>query len=216
MSARNKPEFAFNLRLANELLAKMQGAGFLKTEVVVQPDSDLGRRARDLSSRRPSMMLSLHHDSVQDKFLVPRQLEGVQRMVSNHPSARGYSIFISRDNSRLEESKLFATMLGQQLRALGLNPTMHHNEPIPGENRPIADAKAGVFFYDLLVVLRQTTAPAVLLESAVITDQDDERKADDPAHRSRITDAILAAVGEYCGAANSAPSATATTPRKKK
>jgi N-acetylmuramoyl-L-alanine amidase len=93
---------------------------------------------------------------------------------------------------------------------------MHHNEPIPGENRPIFDARAGVFFYDLLVVLRQTTAPAVLLESAVITDPEDELKAEDPAYRTRITDAILAAVGQYCGAINSAPSGTATTPRKKK
>ena len=182
----------------------------------MQPDSDLGKRARDLSNRRPNLMLSLHHDSVQDKCLVAKQLEGVQRMVSNHPNARGYSIFISRDNSRLEESKLFATMLGQQLLALGLKPTMHHNEPIPGENRPIADAKTGVFFYDLLVVLRQTTAPAVLLESAVITDAEDELKAEDPAYRSRITDAIVAAVGTYCGALNAAPSSTATTPRKKK
>lgn len=219
MSARNKTEFAFNLRLANELLAKLQSAGFPKTERVVQPDSDLGKRARDLSTRRPNLVLSLHHDSVQDKFLTTGELDGVQgvqRTYSKHQHAIGYSIFISRDNSRLEESKQFARLIGKELRKRDLKPTMHHNEPIPGENRPIFDADAGVFFYDLLVVLRQTTAPAVLLESAVITDPVDELNAEDPVYRAKITDAILAAVGQYCGAINSAPAVTATTPRKKK
>jgi N-acetylmuramoyl-L-alanine amidase len=93
---------------------------------------------------------------------------------------------------------------------------MHHHENMPGENRPIFDAEAGVFFYDLLVVLRQTTAPAVLLESAVITEPDDELNAEDPAYRARITDAILAAVGKYCGASSSAASGAAATPRRKK
>jgi N-acetylmuramoyl-L-alanine amidase len=216
MSARDKPEFAFNLRLARELLAKLQGAGFPRTEVVVQPGSDLRKRARDLSSRRPNLMLSLHHDSVQDKFLQTGDLEGVQRTYSTHPHARGYSIFISRDNSRREESKQFARLLGRQLRIFGLKPTMHHHENIAGENRPVFDAEAGVFFYDLLAVLRQTTAPAVLLESAVITEPDDERRAEDPAYRARITDAILAAVGQYCGATSAAASGAAATPRKKK
>lgn len=219
MSARNKPEFAFNLRLANELLAKLQGAGFVKAEVVVQPDSDLSKRANDLNRRRPNLMLSLHHDSVQDKFLTTGELDGVKgvaRSYSIHPDAIGYSIFISRDNPRLEESKQFALLIGQELRKRDLKPTMHHNEPIPGENRPIFDAKAGVFYYDLLVVLRQTTAPAVLLESAVITDPLDELNAEDPVYRAKITDAILAAVGQYCGATGAAPSGTAATPRKKK
>jgi N-acetylmuramoyl-L-alanine amidase len=218
MSARNKPEFAFNLRLANELLAKLQGAGFVKAEVVVQPDSDLSKRANDLNRRRPDLMLSLHHDSVQDKFLTTGELDGVKgvpRSYSIHPDAIGYSIFISRDNPRLEESKQFALLIGQELRKRDLKPTMHHNEPISGENRPIFDAKAGVFYYDLLVVLRQTTAPAVLLESAVITDPLDELNAEDPVYRAKITDAILAAVGQYCGATGAAPSGTAT-PRKKK
>jgi N-acetylmuramoyl-L-alanine amidase len=213
MSARNKPEFEFNLRLANDLLEKLQGAGFSKSEVVVQPDNDLSRRARELSSRRPNLMLSLHHDSVQDQFLQRGELEGVMRTYTKH--ARGYSIFVSRDNSRLEQSKQFARMLGQEMLRQGLKPTMHHNEPIAGENRPIYDREAGVFFYDGLVVLRQTIAPAVLLESAVITEPDDERRAEDPLYRARITNAILGAVGRLCEASQ-LPAAAVASPKKKR
>ena len=88
-------------------------------------------------------------------------------------------------------------MLGGELLARGLKPTFHHHEQ---ENRPIYDPETGVFFFDLLVVLRQTTAPAVLLESAVITNPEDEAKADDAAYRKRITDAIVSAVINFCDA----------------
>jgi N-acetylmuramoyl-L-alanine amidase len=214
MSARDVPEFTFNQRLANELLAKLQATGFAKADVVVQSDSDLIRRARDLSGRKPNLMLSLHHDSVQDQFLVKGELEGKQRTFTRKPDARGYSIFISRDNSRLEESKRFAKFLGNELLKRGLKPTMHHHEPLPGENRPIFDERAGVFFYDHLVVLRQVTAPAVLLESAVITEPDDENRANDPAYRTKITDAIVAAIDQFCGVA--IPRAPKASPRSNK
>lgn len=202
LSARNKPEFDFNLRLANELLAKLQKAGFAESVMVVQPgDNDLGKRVRELNNHRPDLMLSLHHDSVQDQYLQSGTLEGQPRTFTTY--ARGYSVFISRENANLEESKQFARELGRQLRSAGLTPTMHHNEKIPGENRPIFDPSAGVLFYDKLVVLRLTTAPAVLLESAVITEPDDERRAEDPAYRTRITDAIVAATDRYCATSQS-------------
>jgi N-acetylmuramoyl-L-alanine amidase len=145
-------------------------------------------------------MLSLHHDSVQDQFLRTAYLDGQQRTFTTY--AQGYSIFISRDNAYLNQSKRFALWLGQELRTSGLKPTMHHHEKIAGENRPIVDSEAGVFFYDRLIVLHQTAAPAVLLESAVITNPDDEQRAQDPAYRSIITNAILAAVVRYCASTN--------------
>ena len=84
-----------------------------------------------------------------------------------------------------------------ELMANGLKPTFHHHEQ---ENRPIYDSVTGVFFYDGLVVLHSTTAPAVLLESAVITNPEDEQKANDKAYRNRITNAIVNAVIKYCDA----------------
>ena len=195
VSAHGRPEFDFNRRLAQELATRLWDNGFGRTEVVIQTDPDLQKRARDLNSRRPNLMLSLHHDSVQDKYLKTGELDGKLRTYTE--GFRGYSIFVSRDNAYLDDSERFARMLGGELLARGLKPTFHHHEQ---ENRPIYDPETGVFFFDLLVVLRQTTAPAVLLESAVITNPEDEAKADDAAYRKRITDAIVSAVINFCDA----------------
>jgi N-acetylmuramoyl-L-alanine amidase len=141
-------------------------------------------------------MLSLHHDSVQDKYLKTAELDGQMRTFTD--GFRGYSIFVSHDNIYRDDSDRFAKMLGGEMLAQGLKPTFHHHEQ---ENRPILDNQVGVFQYDGLVVLKQTTAPAVLLESAVITNPEDEAKADDPAYRNRITNAIVAAITRFCEAA---------------
>jgi N-acetylmuramoyl-L-alanine amidase len=196
LSAHGKPEYEFNHRLADELLVKLLDADFKKSAVVIQTDSNLYKRARDLSSRRPNLMLSLHHDSVQDKYLKTGELDGQIRTYTE--GFQGYSIFVSRRNADLDDSEKFARLLGGELMAQGLKPTFHHHEQ---ENRPILDPVTGVFFYDGLVVLRQTTAPAVLLENAVITNPEDEQRANDEAYRNHITDAIVAAVVKYCDAA---------------
>jgi N-acetylmuramoyl-L-alanine amidase len=193
LSAYGKGEFEFNRRLARELVQKLRHNRFDRAEMVIQADPDLQKRARDLSARRPNLVLSLHHDSVQDKYLKTAKLDGQLRTYTE--GFHGYSIFVSRDNGRLDDSEAFARLLGSELRAQQMTPTFHH---VDQENRPIYDREGGVFFYDGLVVLRQTAAPAVLLESAVITNPEDERKAEDPHFRDRLTNAITAAIAKFC------------------
>lgn len=193
VSAHGKVEYEFNLRLARELATRLRNDGFETAEAVIQTDADLAARARDLSRRRPDLVLSLHHDSVQDRYLKTAELDGEMRTFTE--GFRGYSIFVSHDNAFRDDSDRFASMLGGAMIARGLQPTFHHHAQ---ESRPILDAQTGVFLYDGLVVLRQTTAPAVLLESAVITNPEDEARADDPAYRDRITSAIAAAVVKFC------------------
>jgi N-acetylmuramoyl-L-alanine amidase len=205
VSAHGKPEFEFNRQLAHDLATKLWSRGFDKADILIQLDNDLPRRARELSGRRPNLMLSLHHDSVQDRFLKPEMLDGQKRMVTH--DFRGYSIFVSHDNIYRDDSERFAKLLGAEMLAQQtLKPTSHHHEQ---ENRPIIDERLGVFQYDGLVVLKQTTAPAVLLESAVITNPEDEQKANDPAYRGHITDAIVEAITKFCeaGAARLQPRA---------
>ena len=59
-SGRTCDEFEFNRRLAQELVRKLWKNHFEKAEMVMQVDPDLAERARDLSSRKPDLMLSLH------------------------------------------------------------------------------------------------------------------------------------------------------------
>lgn len=197
VSAHGVPEYKFNLRLAQELVQQLWAKDFRQAEIVIQVDSDLAKRARDLSSRRPNIVLSLHHDSVQDKYLKTGMLDGQMRTYTD--GFHGYSIFISRDNAYLDDSKKFARLLGTEMLAQAplLTPTYHHEVQ---ENRQAFDRPTGVFFYDGLVVLRETTAPAVLLESAVITDRSDEQKANDATFRTRVVNAIVAAVFKFCDA----------------
>ena len=213
VSAHGVAEYEFNLRLAQELVQELWARKFRRAEIVTQVDSDLAKRARDLSSRRPNIMLSLHHDSVQDRYLTTGMLDGQMRTYTN--GFHGYSIFISRENAYLDDSERFAKLLGTEMRAQGnvLTPTDHHEVQ---ENRQPFDKPIGVYFYDGLAVLRQTTAPAVLLESAVIADVSDEQKANDKAFRAHIVNAIVTAVSKFCDAvAARAQTRTAPPPAAK-
>jgi len=109
-----------------------------------------------------SLFISLHHDSVQEQYL---------------PTANrfhGYSIFISRKNPYPEKSMACAHQIAQQYQTAGLTPTLHHAEAIAGENRPLADKKLGIYWFDDLVVLKTARQPAVLVESGVIVNAKEE------------------------------------------
>jgi N-acetylmuramoyl-L-alanine amidase len=53
-------------------------------------------------------------------------------------------------------------------------PSLYHADPIPGENKPFADKRNGVHYYDNLIVLKTARSPAVLLEAGVIVNRDEE------------------------------------------
>jgi N-acetylmuramoyl-L-alanine amidase len=195
-SARGVPEFQFNRNLAEVILKHLRDAGFGLTQVKVQEQGDLYSRARDLDSSHPDLILSLHHDGVQDRYLMHGPIDGVVREYSD--KFAGYSLFVSYDNPKRESSVRFARLLGTELKSRNHTFTMHHNEPISGENRPVVDGNVGVFRYDHLVVLRSVNSPAVLMESAVIVHPDDELKALNPAFQAEIGDSVVAAVRNYC------------------
>jgi N-acetylmuramoyl-L-alanine amidase len=195
-SARGVPEFLFNKNLAEVILKHLRDAGFALTQVKVQEQGDLYTRARDLDSSHPDLILSLHHDGVQDRYLMQGPIDGVVHVYSE--KFAGYSLFVSYDNPKRESSVRFARLLGAELKSRNHKFTMHHAEPISGENRPVVDGNVGVFRYDHLVVLRSVNSPAVLMESAVIVHPDDELNALNPAFQAEIGDSVVAAVRNYC------------------
>jgi N-acetylmuramoyl-L-alanine amidase len=46
-------------------------------------------------------------------------------------------------------------------------------------------------------ILRETRAPAIVLEPAFITNPDEEKLLEDPDHRAAIADAIVAGITSY-------------------
>jgi N-acetylmuramoyl-L-alanine amidase len=192
ISARGIPELDYNLRLAREVSESLRRAGH-KTLLI--GDDGL---AMNLGSRAPraagmDLFISIHHDSVQPRFLSSWDIDGETLLYSDRFS--GFSLFVSRLNSRTEASLKCASAIGAALRGAGFTPSRYHADPIVGENRPFADEANGVHYFDNLAVLKTAHIPALLFEAGVIVNRDEELRMRDPAVRQRIVDSLVAGVG---------------------
>jgi N-acetylmuramoyl-L-alanine amidase len=198
ISARGRPEFAFNQELARQVAAVLRRDGFSGLQLVNEAGQplSLAERVAAINALNPDVLISIHHDSVQPQYLKAWTVEGQLQTYTEH--ARGFSLFISNANPHPQASRRLADWLGTALLDAGLTPTLHHAEPIPGENRPLLDEERGIHAFDGLAVLRGTRAPAVLLEAAVIKHRDDEALARSPAFQTDVADAMLTAVRIAC------------------
>jgi N-acetylmuramoyl-L-alanine amidase len=199
-SARGADEYDFNLRLAKEIDQKLIGAGFERTVLLITtetPRSALFKRASRAGAAGADLFLSIHHDSVPDKFLEKWQYEGATHGYSDR--FPGHSIFISNDNPERARSLQFGRMLGEALKARGLKYTHHYTEKFMGHRqRILVDAEAGVYRYDQLIVLRSTKMPAVLLEAGSIINRDEEVELNTPERRTLTAEAAADAVESFC------------------
>ena len=80
----------------------------------------------------------------------------------------------------------------------GFTPTLHHAEPIKGENRELADAASGVYYFDDLLILHTPEMPAVLLECGVIKNRHEEVFLQSMVFRERMIEAVVFAIDGYC------------------
>ena len=192
ISARGVPEFEYNLQLSRDVAAALRHAGH---KVLLIGDDGL---AEDLAGRAPlaagmDLFISIHHDSVQPRFLSTWEHEGSTRSYSDLYS--GFSLFVSKLNPDVAASLKCASAIGARLRKAGFTPSRYHADPIAGENRPFADEANGVHYFDNLVVLRTASTPALLFEAGVIVNRDEELRMRDPVVRKHIADAIVSGVG---------------------
>jgi N-acetylmuramoyl-L-alanine amidase len=197
-SARGIPEFAFNMALGRDAVAALGKAGFPAHRIVVsgRGSEQLTRRVAQANALSPALVISIHHDSVQEKHLEAWRFAGQPRRYSDRFS--GFSLFVSRASRHFPESLAFAQELGRSLTASGLRSSPHHAEDIPGENREILDADHGVFEFGNLRVLKETGAPAVLLEAGIIVNRAEELELASPARRQLAAAAIVEAVTAMC------------------
>jgi N-acetylmuramoyl-L-alanine amidase len=193
ISARGVAEFHYNLRLAQEIDFALRREGH--TTLLIGDDG----RAEDLGSRAPrangmDLFISIHHDSVQTRFIEPWLFEGEQRGFSDRFA--GYSLFVSHLNPDLAASLKCASAIGAALNREGFTPSRYHADPTVGENRPFADEPNGVHYFDNLAVLKTARVPALLFEAGVIVNRDEELRMRDPAVRARIVAAVVSGVGK--------------------
>jgi N-acetylmuramoyl-L-alanine amidase len=201
-SARGVYEYEFNLRLAQQIEKSLLAAGFEKTTLLVTAGKTrrgLFERSAHANSTPADLFLSIHHDSVPDRFLEKWEHEDTERSFSDR--FKGHSIFISKDNGDYKGSLLFGSLLGKQMKERGLKYTPHYVEKFMGSRRRVlVDAEAGVYRYDQLVVLRATRMPAVLLEAGLIINRDEELLLASPERQGLITAAVTDAVEAFCTA----------------
>jgi N-acetylmuramoyl-L-alanine amidase len=199
-SARNVAEFVFNLRLAQRIEEQLKAAGFAETRLLVTEGKarpSLVKRVAAANNLRASLFLSIHHDSVPDKFLEKWEFEGKKSHFSDRFS--GYSVFVSHDNPDFKTSLLFAELVAREMKAEGLQYAQQYAQAVMGRyQHPLLNKETGIYSYDQLVVLRSTRMPAVLLEGGSIINRDEELKMDSAERRNIISSAVTAAVQEFC------------------
>jgi N-acetylmuramoyl-L-alanine amidase len=215
MSARNVPEYQFNLHLAQRLVEKLKSEGFSTTRLLVTAGKarpSLATRVASANNWHADLFLSIHHDSVPDKLMENWEFEGKASHFSDRFS--GYGLFVSKENRDFETSMRFAKLIGTQMRAQGIKFADQYTLPLMGKYRhDLLDRDAGIYRYDHLIVLMKTNMPAVLLEAGSIINRDEELQMASSARQDRTVNAVTTAVKQFCGLPVDTP-AQATADRK--
>lgn len=194
-SARGVPEYQFNKNLAGRLLNAARKRGYKEAFIVNDADAVLRLKERTglADDMDADLLLSIHHDSMPAKYLSKWTHQGVSLRYGDQFS--GHSIFISEDNEEPEDSRLFANLLGRELRARKLEPTLHHDGY---RGRKLLDKELGVYRFNKLILLYTAEMPAVLFEAGVILNRDEELRLATAQHQDLLIEGMLAAVDEYC------------------
>ena len=201
MSARNVPEFQFNLNLARKVVEEMKSEGFALAKLLVTEGGarpSLATRVNSAYRLLADLFLSIHHDSVPDKMMEDWEFEGKKSHYSDRFS--GYGLFVSKSNPDFEDSFRFAKLIGTQLHAKGIKFADQYTMPIMGKYRhDLLDRDAGVYRYDNLIVLMKTNMPAALLEAGSIINRDEELQMASPERQDMTVRAVTTALKQYCG-----------------
>jgi len=202
ISARGVTEYQFNLDLSKAIEQKLTATGFSRTVLLVTSGpamKGLMARVRNANAMQADLYLSVHHDSVPEQFLENWDYDGKPNRFSDRFT--GHSLFVSFDNPERNASLLFGKFLGNQLKARDLRYTRHYTEAIMGSRRrDLVDPEAGVYRYDKLIVLRETTMPAVLLEAGMIVNREAEQALASPERQALVAAAVTDAVEKFCDA----------------
>jgi len=194
VSARGRPEFEFNLDLAREIEAVLMARGHATRLIGADGRmKDLWRRPR--AAQGADLFISVHHDSVRERFLAPWTHDGVQRRHSD--SFAGFSLFVSRENAGLKRGLRCASAIGAALKKADFRPSLYHADPVVGENRPFADKDNGVHYFDHLAVLRHAGMPALLFEAGVVVNRAEETRMSDGKVQKQIAVSVADGV-EAC------------------
>ena len=196
-SSRGIGEYQFNREIAEVLFLKVINHKDLDGFVINPEGNKIGLKDRTkmATDKQADLFISLHHDSVQEKYLS----KWIYQNKSHHYSDlfSGYSIFISKKNIYTDKSYKFASILGDKLVNTGFTPTLHHAEKIKGENRELLNKKLGVYEFTDLIVLKTAAIPSVLLECGIIVNRKEELLVSSQKFKDSVAENIIQAILKY-------------------
>lgn len=197
ISSRGVPEYQFNRRAALYTYHMLQKAGidafFVNSDEV---EMSLHQRTAIAKEYKATHFISFHHDSVKKLYLSKWVYNGKVRNFCDTYS--GYSIFVSKKNKQFSKSLELASLIGEAYRALGMAPSYHHNEDIPGERKELLNRHLGVYRYDNLVVLKSAQMPSVLIECGIILNREDEPILWSESHLEKIATGVVSGLIREC------------------
>ena len=88
------------------------------------------------------------------------------------------------------------------LKNIGLKPTLHHSEPIKGENRILLDNGLGIYEFNKMTVLRTAEMPAILVECGIIINRKEELLVSSDEFKKKFARAIEQAIIEFITPSN--------------
>jgi N-acetylmuramoyl-L-alanine amidase len=198
VSVKGVSEIVYNDKLTKiikEELGKIENVEVVLTRI---PGETVGLRERVKLAAKAgaSLLISIHHDSAQLKYL-KKTIVSKKNVFTTTIPIRGFSLFVSQKNVKNIQSIKFAKYLGRELLLLGRKPTHHHAENIKGENRLLISPGLGIYSFNELVILKEATMPAVLFEVGVLVDAEDEKYINDPKNKMNIATAVKKSVVNY-------------------
>jgi N-acetylmuramoyl-L-alanine amidase len=205
-TAHGRTEYEFNLKLAKFIQSSLSEQGYKNIYLINIYNGPELLLKRDLEANKlnANLLISIHHDSVQQRFLKTWTVNGKTEEYSDKFS--GFSLFVSEKTPYWREALFFATLLADQLLSRKMHFTLHH---VKQEKRQLFDGSRGIYKFDDLVVLKGFKGAAVLLEAAVIVNRQEELVADSLERHELIADAMVNAIKQFCVARIRQPSNSA-------
>ena len=200
VSARGMREYVFNLKLAQRIKEELVKAGFSSAFLMVTHQNGtrgLFRRVEYANNMNADIFISIHHDSVADAYLQRWLYEGVEHLYSDR--SKGFSLHISSSNKKYRESVRLAEILADSLIDKGLEPTTNPELSMPKGAKALEPAR-GIYQRHGLAVLNYTKMTAILLESGMIVNRDEELAASSEDRHKLIAVAIAESVAKFCNA----------------
>ena len=195
MGADGRMEYEFNRHMVELIAADLQRDKRIRVVVVNREGKPISLSGRAAAARAAGadLLLSIHHDSVNDRYLkAERQADG-RVLLLLRPVRRIFRILFRKKSGGFAELGLCPSTRACDAQARA-NAHFHHAEPIKGENRELVNPDLGIYRFDDLIVLKSAAMPAALLECGVIVNRAEEAELLTEQRQQKVVAAIHEAV----------------------